>query len=234
MLDESFKSLPDYVYLSFDLDENDAKVIHTIAHHSSQIEALKIVFVRQTSNLAPLEKFGCVIQSLNLLNHLTNLTLTNLPESHSPILKFVGKSCPFLSTFSFLGSYTCNRDIAALFLGERVDQFFPMESDEDYDLSVDDAIRLEEMIVSTEMLTPICSTLQSLLFIEHEDNDLEPGLVFALRHLPQLRKVDMTSSLPEAIKLLYDSTAHLENAAQEPVTNSFLGRPTHFYVLIFA
>ena len=87
---------------------------------------------------------------------------------------------------------------------------------------------------SSQVTSGHLCTLQSLLLIEHEDNDLEPGLVFALRHLPQLRKVDMTSSLSEAIKLFYDSTAHLENAAQEPVTNSFLGRPTHFYILIFA
>ncbi len=219
VLDESFKKLNEPVSLHLDLNENDEKVIPTIAHRSSQLEKLEISFEYSTFPMATVEKFGGVIQSLSSLSNLTSLTLIDLPEFRRSVLKFVGKSCPLLSTFRLLGSiHTTTRDFVALILGERDHEFFPMDPN-DYDyLSREDLLKLENMVVPNEMLTPICSNLQNLYLIERSRDDLKSGLVFALRHLPQLRKVDGTSSLPAAIKILYASleAENVEAAISSP------------------
>lgn len=207
VLDESFKKIDQPVPLNKDLNENDLNVIPTIAHRSSKLEELEICFeYSKHPIMQTLEKFGHVIQSLSSLRHLTSLTLIHLPECRRSVLKFVGKSCPLLSTFRLMGSIEAtNRDFVALILGERAHELFPIDSyDYDY-ISKDDKLKLENMVVPNEMLTPICSTLQNLYLTEEEDDDIESGLVFALRHLPKLREVGGTYSLPAAIKILYDS-----------------------------
>ena len=222
VLDESFKKLDEPVPINTDLNENDVKIIPTIAHRSNHLEELEISFKYFKHPIMPtMEKVGGVIQSLNSLIHLTSLTLIDLPESCRSVLKFVGKSCPLLSTFRLLGRIDAiNRDFVALILGERAHELFPMDPNDYYfHLSKDDKLKLENMVVPNEMLTPICSTLQSLYLTEEMDGDIESGLVFALRHLPRLREVGGTSCLPAAIKILYKSL-RAENVGQQATSSS--------------
>lgn len=171
-----------------------------ITQKATKLKTLKIDF-RSLKQKTPIENVSPVITSLNLLEHLTSLSLHQLEKKHKSVLCLIGKSCPLLSTLIICGKKfkLDDFDVMSILLGEADARLCAFGSGEYH-------LRLPH-----KTLTPMCSTLRNLNLGKL---DLVDSLVFALHHLPHLENLDGEWTCV-AIKLLYDSYA-TENEQAQP------------------
>ena len=209
VLDSTFQELE--THISFPKSEPNPKLITTIASRSPHLKKLKIDFKLMKKEL-PVEKLIPVVTSLNSLHHLTSLSLFNLEEeSHSPILKFLGKSCPLLSHLSICGFLITKKDVLSIMLGDLVDHLFIDNIEKPW---MEDAV-LQSFQVPAELLAPFCSTLRHLeLENVHWDSfsaRYYSPVVFLLRNLPLLEKLNGKNT-SMAVKILQNTRleAHTE------------------------
>lgn len=180
-----------------------------VSQNSSLLKKMSIDFYR--NEIAPYELYP-IVPCLSSLQYLTTLSLQNLHKCHKPILKLIGKSCPVLSHLDITGFEFKKKDILAIFLGDLINILFTnlyVESKWGVDAS------LERLVVPTELLTPICSTLQSVQLgrggderhTKNTSSYLDSTFAFILRHVPLLQEMEiLNGSVAMAIKILHDTS----------------------------
>lgn len=194
----------------------DPRVISTIAKRSSQVEKLTISFskIKTPINQESKEKLEPFALGLSSLQNLTSLSLNDLYSSYRrSVLKFLGKSCPFLTRLSMPAKYDggiCKKDLLALVIGELVNIILPVPKDNSNESAIK-CERAEEqitwlkeeefrcLIVPMECRVSLCSTLRHL----EAGSSSDAVAAFALRHFPLLERTD--ASVDMAIKTLRDT-----------------------------
>lgn len=205
VLDPSFTELDTQVV--FPQGEPNEKAIQTIAKRSPNVEILKLNF-EMVATSTPVEKLKPVVVSLSGLNNLSSLSLYFLDKHHRSLLSYVGYCCPKLQHICISGFKITKKDIVALVLGEK------LESLQEKETLLKEENDIHHLQISPEYLAPFCSTLQ-LLQLENFDekkrlqksceySSLPPtAAAFAIRNMPNLRRIDhSSSSISSAVKLL--------------------------------
>ena len=206
VLDASFTELESHV--AFPRSEPNEKFIQIIGAHSPRIETLKLNF-ELVSKRTSLEKLKPIAQSFSALANLSKLSLCYLKKQHKCLLRFLGNSCPRLKQLCITGFTLTRKEILSLVLGEAIDKFG------DYSpLLEDEECEIHHIQMPSEYITSMCSTLQHLQLEDlneknklkkiREYSGLTPTVVaFAIRHLPNLERIDYSaSSVSAAVKLL--------------------------------
>jgi uncharacterized tellurite resistance protein B-like protein len=228
VLDNSFTELETWV--ASPKAEPKEKLVHTICNRSPSIEILKLNFEMVGKSKLLMDKLQPIISSLSTLTHLTSLSLYHLNKRHRGLLNCIGTSCPKLHHLCITGFLITDKDILALMLGEKLNQFPDGEKvEENIDINLK---------IRPEVLSPFCFTLQHLqlhhlmeekqrfkkiceFFTLHHLSNLEDleekekfkkncaelysaSVALLLRHMPNLRRIDqIRSSVCSAIKLLH-------------------------------
>ena len=131
-------------------------------------------------------------------------------ELPTSILSIVGEYCPILASLTVKGFYIRDRDMLALITGASVCILFPVNDDRWTRLSSIESL----LLVPTELMTPLCFTLQSLRFTDQrmlcfcQPNISDSTAAFALKHLPELRRLQSLlpfSTTIGAIQRLYSN-----------------------------
>lgn len=210
VLDEHFQNL--MVHVAFPCSEPDLNLIRTVAKRSSGLKTLEI-HLGSLWMYPVIDKLNSVITSLSLLKNLTSLTLSKLTPSNRSILKLLGKSCPLLTSLRVSGFMFDKQDILAVILGELVDVVFPHSQEEylDEEASLFEDRTLQSTLMSYELVSPFCLTLQTLQlgeideFREMDSSQLYSTMAFALRHLPSLKVLEGPASISGAVLLLHET-----------------------------
>ena len=217
VLDNSFTELDTHVV--FPKAEPNEKIVHSICNHSPSMEGLKLKF-EMVEKSTPIDKLYPIISSLSSLTNLTSLSLYHLNKHHRALLDCVGISCPRLRHFCITGFRILKKDMLALMLGQTLNRFPDREMVEE-----ENDVNLK---ILPEYLSPFCFTLQHLQLEELEEkkkfrksyefSGLYPASVaLLLRHMPNLRRIDhSSSSVSSAVKLLHQ----IPNKANENLGNS--------------
>ena len=217
VLDSSIKDLEIHA-IAFPNSLPRNELIPTIIKWSPLLEKLTINFVANAgyfpydgNRMGQSKELMFTIRSLRSLQHLTNLSLLQTsPRVKFTVLTLIGKACPLLSHLTVCGRLLDKRDILALILGETVNNLLDFEEFHNRKLPpwCEDRA-LEHLLVPSEYLSPICSTLRELKITRdhgvYDDNNqvFTPQAVFALRHLPLLRATDALFPVSVAITFLH-------------------------------
>lgn len=205
VLDSSFTELDTHVV--FPQTEPNERCIQTIAKRSPNIETLKLNF-EMVMTTTPVENLKPVVVSLSGLANLTSLSLYYLDKHHRSLLSYLGHSCPKLQHICISGFRIVKKDIIALVLGEKI------ESLQEKETLLNEENDIHHLQLSPEYLAPFCSTLQLLQLEDFDEkkklqksceySSLPPtAAAFAIRHMPNLRRIDhSSSSISSAVKLL--------------------------------
>ena len=217
-LDENFKELT--VNTPIPIANSFPTLMSLITRRSPNLKRLCITFFHTTYKLANLSSESVIAQDFRLrcltslnLHYETSLMITPKTcedpfsgDNHS-ILSVVGKWCPALTILNVtLGFPLKKRDLLGLILGEK------SKITDDARWNEDPV--LVELQIPTEFLNPLCLTLQELTlssssggsyhWLQPECDHLSPSLfVYALRHLPKLRKVELETSIVDLFNIIY-------------------------------
>lgn len=206
VLDSNFVELDTHVV--FPQSEPNEKFIQAIANHSPNLGVLKLNFeMVMTTTLS--KRLKPVMESLSSLVNLTSLSLYYLDKHHRSIIKYLGHSCPRLQHLCISGFPILQKDIIALVLGKNINRLLELKY-----MILEDEYDIHDYQISTQFLVPLCSTLQHLQLEDLKEKEklqkscefsgLRPSAAaFAIRHMPNLRRIDhSSSSISSAIKLL--------------------------------
>ncbi len=206
VLDDSLEELK--IPVTFPFKEVNPNLLTVVGQYGGNIQTLKLNFsrVKQSTSYSTMMP---MIKGLSSLQHLTSLSLYYLSDYNRLILQPLGKACPSLTYLKISrGCRVEELDVDNIILGELGEHI--LLDTEEYSLQV-----------PTELLSPICFSLRHLHLAEpfwedYNDKYFLPyyhPIVFALRHLPRLEKLDGYSTCM-GIKLLHDAYANQDKEAQ--------------------
>jgi len=222
ILDEHFEELT--IKTPIPIINSFTVLLSLIAHRSPNLKKLSISFLKTSYKLVNLSSESMIVHDFISLSCLTSLNLqydTSLmvfpttyedpfSGNNQSILSVVGKCCPILTKLKVtLGFPLKKRDVLGLILGERSNLIT------DDDRWGQDSV-LVGLQIPTELLNPLCLTLQELAlssnsggtsswFQPYRDAVHPSSFVyaFALRHLPNLRKIGLWTSIIDLLKIIH-------------------------------
>ena len=185
------------------------RLVEVIALQSPQLQGLSLILPSQWRLLNAEESGASFGKSFQSLRNLTELGINwNSPEGMATFFSHLGIACPQLKLLILGDQVNFGRkERLALVLGkysELLPHYLMKKTNEDHEKNI-----LCSLQFADENVTPLCRSLESLTILGGsqgkrgrnyvEDDEVEecycviniPSMVFLLRHMPQLQKMEM-------------------------------------------